>query len=162
MVEKKQVNPLAAMLRQRLDSEKISMTLLSKRLGVAQSYLSELMSGEKSFSKLDDARVRSIADYLGLPAAIGFLLAGRLRYDDFVERPQALGTRLDTAISTLAKSTWALEADASEQELSKLPYPVKLMLALMYCAATGENLIRERRWTLAEFLSRSGHEQTGN
>ncbi len=162
MTRNKQANPLAAMLRQRLDSEKMSMTFLAKQLGVAQSYLSELMSGEKSFSKLDDGRIRGISGYLGIPAAIGFILAGRLRYEDFVESPEALGTRLDKAISTLAKSTWALESGASDLELSKLPHSVKLMLTLMYRAATGENLIHERSWTLAEYLSRSRREQPEN
>lgn len=154
VVEKKQVNPLAAMLRQRLDSEKLSMTSLSKRLGIAQSYLSELMLGDKSFSKLDDARLRRIANYLGVPAGIGFILAGRLTYDDFVEKPEELVAKLDAAMSVLVTSTWALEAGVSEQVIRNLPHQVKLMLSLMFQTATGENLIAERRWTLAEYLSR--------
>ncbi len=162
VIKKMQANPLAAMLRLRLVSEKLRITLLSKRLGIAQSYLSELMLGDKSFSKLDDARLRRIATYLGVPAGIGFILAGRLTYDDFVEKPEALDAKLDAAMSVLMTSTWALEAGVSEQEIRNLPRQMKLMLSLMFQTATGENLIAERRWTLAEYLFRPMHEETKN
>ncbi len=143
----RQTQPLAALLRQRMESDNVSVSNLARQLGVAQSYLSELLCGDKSFQRLDEERLRTVANYLRVPAVIAFLLAGRLRHADFVEPEIDVDGQLSLAMAAIAKSPLGLEAAVSLQMLLALPSEVKVILALMYQSAGGEYFLTEKRWS---------------
>nr|MBL8412054.1 helix-turn-helix transcriptional regulator [Dechloromonas sp.] len=142
----RQTQPLAALLQQRMEYENVSVTNLARRLGVAQSYLSELLRGDKSFQRLDEERLRAVANYLHVPAVIALLLVGRLRHTDFVEPAIDVDTQLSLAMAAIAQSPVGLETAVSQQMLDLLPREVKLLLALIYQSAGGERFLKEKRW----------------
>ena len=83
-------HPLVALLAQSLNQQGQSVSKLAAEVGISQSYMSELLVGDKQFSKINDDVVRSIAAYLKIPAVVALLMAGKLRHQDFVDRPLEL------------------------------------------------------------------------
>lgn len=142
----RRTSPLAALLYQRMKSEDVSVSNLAEQVGVAQSYLSELLRGDKLFLRLDEERLRAIASYLRVPTVIAYLLAGKLRYADFVEPSIDVDAQLTLAMASIARSPFGLETAVSHQMLAGLPLEVKLLLTLMYQSAGGERYLSEKRW----------------
>lgn len=130
-------HPLAALVNQRIEIQGMTVSGLAIQIGFSQSYLSELLSGDKPFNKVDEDRLRSIAVFLELPAVKVFLLAGRLLHDDFFERPHAIRGQLREVMMQIAKSSFGLEASVSESMLENLPEEVKMLLALIFQDAIG-------------------------
>lgn len=139
-------HPLVALLARSLTQEGQSVTKLAAEVGISQSYLSELLVGDKQFSKLDDEIVRAIAAHLNIPAVVALLMAGKLRHQDFVDRPLELDEMLDEAVQRIGVSSYALESAVTAPMLTQLPSDVKLLLVLIFQAATGSVLIPQRRW----------------
>lgn len=147
-------HPLAALLTQCLGNEGLTVSKLAVELGVSQSYLSELLAGDKAFSKLDDEFVRSISAYLQIPAVVGLLLAGKLKHQDFVDRPLELNEQLKEAMVKVARSSYALESAVSPLMLMQLPAEVQLLLILVFQDATGNSVIPQRRWPWTQAIER--------
>ena len=139
-------HPLVALLARSLTQEGQSVTRLAAEVGISQSYLSELLVGDKQFSKLDDEIVRAIAAHLKIPAVVALLMAGKLRHQDFVDRPMELDEMLEEAVQRIGISSYALESAVTPPMLTQLPSDVKLLLVLIFQAATGNVLIPQRRW----------------
>lgn len=146
MRRKNLAHPLVALLTQSLDRQGQGVSKLAIELGISQSYLSELMAGDKQFSKLDDEVVRSIAAYLKIPAVVGLLMAGKLRHQDFLDRPLELNEMLQEVMQRIAKSSYAMESAVTAPMLRQLQTEVKLLLLLVFQEATGDMVMPERRW----------------
>ena len=56
-------HPLVALLARSLTQEGQSVSKLSAELGISQSYLSELLVGDKKFNKLDDEKALEVRVY---------------------------------------------------------------------------------------------------
>lgn len=139
-------HPLVALLAQRLNHQGQGISKLAAEIGISQSYLSELLAGDKHFSKLDDGVVRSIAAYLKVPAVVALLMAGKLKHQDFVDRPLELDEMLQEAVLRIGMSSYAKESTVTTSMLSQLPAEVKLLLTLVYQDATGDTVMPQRRW----------------
>ena len=139
-------HPLVALLARSLTQQGQSVTKLSAELGISQRYLSELLVGDKQFSKLDDEIVRAIAAHLKIPAVVALLMAGKLRHQDFVDMPLELDEMLQEAIQRIGNSTYAMESAVTAPMLKQLPAEVKLLLVLVFQDATGDMLIPKRPW----------------
>ena len=139
---------LATRLAQRMQSESASLTSVAKRLGISQNYLSELIAGDKLFSRAGDDVLRATAEYLGFPAVMGFILAGRLRHEDFLEPAIDSELMLEQALGVIAESTIGIEYAAVKEELRSLPRSVQMLLVMLYQAAYRTELIpRKSRWS---------------
>lgn len=154
MMSRKNVgHPLSALLIQGIERQGATISKLAVELGISQSYLSELLAGDKSFSKLDDELVRAMALYINIPAVVAFILSGKLRHQDFFDGLLGLEDRLQGAMYRVGESSYALEAAVTIPTLMKLPTEVKLLLVLVFQEATGDNLIPLRRWPLTQAKS---------
>lgn len=143
--------PLRARLATHIHTLELTTSEAAQLLGISQSYLSQLLKGDKSFSKADDAIVRAVSTYLGLPGVIGFVLAGKLQHSDFVEPSVPLAAVFEKALNEIVQSPPALEAAVDLGLLQTLPEQVKLLLVLLYQEATGvELLVHTRRWSWME------------
>lgn len=139
-------HPLVALLSRSLTQQGQSVSKLSAELGISQSYLSELLVGDKLFSKLDDEIVRAIAAHLKIPAVVALLMAGKMKHQDFVDSPLEFDEMLQESVLRIGKSSYAMESAVTVPMLSQLPTEVKLLLMLIFQDATGEVLIPQRRW----------------
>lgn len=146
-------HPLSALLVQAIERQGATISKLAVELGISQSYLSELLGGDKSFSKLDDELVRAMALYINIPAVVAFILSGKLCHRDFIDGAIGLEDRLQGAMYKVGESSYALEAAVTIPTLMKLPTEVKLLLVLVFQEATGDSLIPLRRWPLTQAKS---------
>lgn len=137
---------LAARLRERMYVNGEGVTALARRLRVSQSYLSELLAGDRSLQGVGDDVVREMAAYLQLPPVVCFLLAEKLRHADFVAPPASLQTALNQAMEGVASSRQGLEAAVTPETLKALPEKVKVLLVLLYESATAGQLLQVKRW----------------
>lgn len=138
--------PLALALTVKMNKDGESKTAVAKHLGISQSYLSQLIAGDKSFSAIDDSLLRAVASYLSIPPVIGFLLAERLQHSDFIEPNVEFETKLNAALQIVATSPHALEAAVNAEELMSLSQPTKLLMVFLFQATTGRELIPGKRW----------------
>lgn len=138
--------PLASALTAHMNKDGASITAVARHLGISQSYLSQLLAGDKSFSAVDDSLLRSVASYLSIPPVIGFLLAERLQHSDFIEPNVEFETKLNAALQIIATSPYALEAAVNAEELMSLSQPTKLLMVLLFQATTGRELIPGKCW----------------
>lgn len=105
MMSRKNVgHPLSALLIQGIERQGATISKLAVELGISQSYLSELLAGDKSFSKLDDELVRAMALYINIPAVVAFILSGKLRHQDFFDGLLGLEDRLQGAMYRVGES----------------------------------------------------------
>lgn len=115
---------------------------VAKQVGISQSYLSELMRGDKPMEQVSDKHLRAFAAYLGVPSVAGFILAGRLDASDFLEEIPPLEERLAKALSAVCASPSAAEAQIQESDLAMLPVPVKMLIVLLYQQAQQDDVFR--------------------
>tara|TARA_R110001583_G_scaffold195553_2_gene376056 strand:+ start:848 stop:1351 length:504 start_codon:yes stop_codon:yes gene_type:complete len=140
---------LAARLRERMLVNGEGVTALSKRLGISQSYMSELLSGDRPLHSLSDNVIREIGAYLGLPPVVCFLLTGKLKHADFMAPPTSYATALNEAMDAVATSKEAIEAAVIAKDLKALPEPIKLLLVLLFESRQANDLLCARRWQWA-------------
>src|SRR5690606_15837202 len=96
---------LRAAMQQRLHS----LSYVADQVGISQSYLSELMRGDKPIEQVSDKHLRAFAAYLGVPPIAGFVLAGRLDASDFLEVMPSLEERLEKTLKLVCASPSAAE-----------------------------------------------------
>ncbi len=140
-IEKKG-HQLRLALRAAMYQRSHSTSYVANHVGISQSYLSELMRGDKPMEHVSDRHLRAFAAYLGVPPVAGFVLAGRLDASDFLEEVPPLEERLAKALSTVCASPSAAEAQIQEGDLATLPVPVKMLIVLLYQQAQQTDLFR--------------------
>lgn len=139
---------LAARLVQRVQTDNALLTAVATRLGISQSYLSELIAGDKLFCRAGDDVVRATAAFLDIPAVMGFILAGRLRHEDFLEPTVGFESMLEKALGVVAESPTSIECSVTEEELRNLPRSVQVLVVLLYQAVYRTELIPTKgRWS---------------
>ena len=119
-------------LRTAMHERSHGTSYVAKQVGISQSYLSELMRGDKPMEQVSDKHLRAFAAYLGVPPVAGFVLAGRLDASDFLEVIPSLEERLEKTLRLVCESPSAAEAQIRESDLATLPVPVKMLIALLY------------------------------
>lgn len=135
---------LARLLSVKMYQDELTAKVLAGKLGISPSYLSQLLSGEKSLENARDKLVRKCAEYLGIPGALAFLWAGKLTSSDFYHKPTLLKERLQAGMRIISESQYAGEAGVSCADLLVLTEQVQLLLARLYEIAEGRSLIEGR------------------
>lgn len=136
--------PLAELLRSKLRRDGLSLAQLAKRLGVGQSYLSQLSCGAKPLSSVSESFLRKCATYLGIPVVYVFLLSGRLQFRDFFSSPVTLAMQIEKALVQISCSDIGLEAGVDTSVLASLPDAAKLLIVLLYERAEQVQLLPSR------------------
>ncbi len=140
-------NVLATQLATHMNIQCVSVAKLAGMLGISSGYLSQLLSGDKSFASARDDVLRSAASVLGLPPVIAFLLAGRLRHEDFVEPCVSLQAELSVAMRDLSDSPYGLEVAVAKDDLVALPIQVQHLLAIIFGELSGRRYVStKKRW----------------
>lgn len=150
---KNELNPFVSLLAAKMRLSGMSEQSLANYLGISQSYLSQLLNGKKNASVVSETLLRRSAGFLEMPAVICFLLAGRLRSEDFFDSSDNLPSRLAKALKAVAASRYAQETSVTSEQLGELPERVQLLIVLLYETATGSVLIPGR--VGAEWVSSS-------
>ena len=136
--------PLVELLQARMRRDNSSLTKLAKRLNVSQSYMSQICRGNKPVGAASDQFLRSCAVYIGIPAALVWLLAGKFRADDFFVAPTTFDRHLENALEGIARSSIAAETAIDVSTLATLPYAAKILIVLLYERAEGLLLLPPR------------------
>ena len=140
--------PLANRLADKLRRDGGTVKTVAQHLGISQSYLAQLLGGDRDFAAADIEVLRKAAEYLNLPPIICFLLAGKICNADFYESRMELDTQVDRVLSMVAESPSGLEAAVDATELHTLPAKAKLLLVLLYQMTLGTELVLGRkRWS---------------
>lgn len=129
-------------LRTAMHERSHGTSYVAKQVGISQSYLSELMRGDKPMEQVSDKHLRAFAAYLGVPPIAGFVLAGRLDASDFLEVMPSLEERLEKTLKLVCASPSAAEAQIQESDLVTLSVPVKMLIALLYQQTQKADLLR--------------------
>lgn len=148
--EMKRGRALVVKMKERMAIEGASVSDLAVRLGVSQSYLSQLLSGDKALASVSDALIRRISRYVYLPPVVCFVLSGKLEVDDFADCKYDEELRkLERRAALIADSTFALEAGVTREALLEADPRVLSMLIGMYQAmlGAGEMIARKERWS---------------
>lgn len=124
--------PLLDLLQAKLHSDSITLAQLGELLGLSQSYISQLLSGDKPVSALQRDVIRRIAGFLDMPTVLCELLGGRLEASDFFSVRDKYAHALEYALQTVAASNSAMESAVRLDDLLALPDSVKLLLVLLY------------------------------
>lgn len=125
-------NRLRVALKQAQQANNDSISSMAAKLGASQSYLSQLLSGDRPMSGVSDGILRKIAEYLGVPLVIALMQAERLTSADFMVSPSNLPDRLNAGMKAIGRSSEAIESGVGVEELMILPERVKLLLVLLY------------------------------
>ncbi len=148
--EMKRGRALVVKMKERMAIEGASVSDLAVRLEVSQSYLSQLLSGDKALASVSDALIRRISGYVYLPPVVCFVLSGKLEVDDFADCKYDEELRkLERRAALIADSTFALEAGVTREALLEADPRVLSMLIGMYQAmlGAGEMIARNERWS---------------
>ncbi|OZI46936.1 helix-turn-helix transcriptional regulator [Bordetella genomosp. 5] len=130
-----------------------TVSQLASHVGVSQSYLSQLLNGDKAMDAVSDQHLRRLAAYLGMPAIAGFMLAGRLELADFIEGTPTLEQQLESGLAVVSGSPSAAEAGIELADLDQLPVPVKSLIVLLHQRAQVEDILRPTTaWWLARHI----------
>lgn len=141
--------PLAARIRERMALNGHSVSELGRLLGVSQAYLSQLLKGDRQFATVGDDSLRAIAAYLGLPAMICFLLAGKVHTEDFVLPSVELERSLERALTFVADSSYALESGVDLAVLRGAPHQLQTLVVFLYQSAAKARVYPlEEDWSL--------------
>lgn len=141
--------PLVAKVKERMSLEATSVGDLADRLQISQSYLSQLLLGDKAIASANNDLIRRIAGYLYLPPVVCFVLAGKLESEDFATCNYDEQLRsLERRVALIADSTFALEAGVSKEMLIRADPRVLTMIVSIYQAllGPGEMISRGERW----------------
>ena len=144
-VRKQKGQRLRVALKQVLRKKGERISSLAARLGISQSYLSQLLNGDKPMDGIDDDLLRQFAAYLDVPGVAGFILAERLTAADFLATSPSLGERLSQAMMPVGQSSAAIESGMEKEALDALPEKVQLLLVLLYQKAYGVELLNPSR-----------------
>jgi transcriptional regulator with XRE-family HTH domain len=122
----------------------LSQRQLAKRLGVGASYLSQLTRRAKPLSGVSELFLRSCAEYLEIPLVLVYLLAGRLKANDFFVSPAAFDVQLTAALELIGGSSIAAETAVDARLLTELPAAAQLLIVLLYERAENVLLLPTR------------------
>lgn len=147
--------PLATLLFARMRQDELSIAQLACRLGVGRSYLSQLLRGVKSMAALDEQILRACAGYLNVPLVLVYVLAGRLRFDDFLDKAVDAEAQLTKALVQIGESPVAASTGVAVPMLCELPVQVQRLLVVLYERAEQVSLIPRVSLSQVYVLSRS-------
>lgn len=140
-----EVRPLADLLRAKMERDGLSSVELAERLGIGQSYLSQLLRGVKRTQTAGESLLRACAKYLGVPPVTAYLLAGKLKAEDFFSvTPKEWDVSIDNALFTLSQSHFAANAAVTHEHLRQSTDPLKLLLIHLFENATSTTLLPRR------------------
>lgn len=129
---KQSEHPIAALVTSRIESEGITLSMLAAELGISQSYLTELLLGDKPFSGLRRESVRALAAWLELPAVRLFRLSGLLVPEDYFVEGREQDGDVEQALRRVAASSYAMDAGVDDTMLIGLPAQVRQLLVLVF------------------------------
>lgn len=113
---------------------------LAAALGVAYPYLMSLARGEASITTVERVVLNNAANYLDIPVAQAFILAGALREEDFFHE-KTLRHELDNAYHLMqSHPDWCGYAP-SVANWNSMPTKMRLFIGLLFDKATSGNLI---------------------
>lgn len=141
--------PLIMRVKQRMALEATTVSELAERLHVSQSYVSQLLNGDRSVTAANDDVIRRIAGFLYLPPIVCFVLSGKLELNDFSSCNYDDELRaLERRVALIADSTFALESGVSADVLIEADARLLSMIVSMYQAllGPGEMISRRERW----------------
>lgn len=147
--------PLATLLLVRMRQDSINIAALASRLGIGRSYLSQLLRGIKSIAALDEQILRACAEYLNVPLVLVYVLAGKLVFDDFLDKAVDTETQRRTALMQIGESPIAATTGVAEPMLQELPEQVQRLLIVLYERAEQVNLLSRVSWSELYVMSRS-------
>lgn len=124
--------------------DNLTLAELGARIGIDASYLSSMFSGKKKFLAINPKIYRLIAEYLGLPVVVCYLLGGWMEPCDFFMRQGEYPSAVENALEAISRSRSALDAGVTRCQLSELNERVKLLVVLLYEQAEGVTLLPER------------------
>lgn len=134
---------LSEELRKKIDATGMGATEFATMIGMSPSYTSSLLNGSRPWDGTDRKTKEKVAKFLGIPLISVLMLAGIIEPKDFVF-DDSIDTSLDNAYGGLkTHPVWG--AFCRKEEWNSLPMNTKILVALLYEAATGNEIIKKSR-----------------
>lgn len=133
--------PLMRMLYRKMHEVGMEPAELAQMLGISHAYLRSLLNTNRSTISLDHSVIRRAAEFLEIPAATAFVLAGLIQPEDFFYKP-TLADSVEAAYQDMRNNgLWAGFAP-SEETWKRLPKHVRLSIAVLYEQVVGKSLLQ--------------------
>ena len=147
--EVKMGQALVSRIRERMAADGVAVSSLAESLDISQSYLSQLLRGDKAIASAKDDFIRGVAAYLHLPPVVCFVLAGKLGREDFFVNDDDERRRFERAMGAVADSAYALEIGVSRRLLLEADPRLQHLIVMLYqsLSATGEVFPARDAWS---------------
>jgi transcriptional regulator with XRE-family HTH domain len=135
--------PLLSMLYGRAAQLGHSANRMCEELGITYGYVSLLRNNQRDVDKVSDALVENVAAYLGVPKLQVMVAAGKVRPEDLFADPPSVDVYLKQAIAHMrGDPVWGPHVAKS---IEAVPVEVQFLCIALFEAATGKNLLPQRR-----------------
>lgn len=114
---------------------------LAKQLGIAYPYLMALARDERKLPNVDREVLENAANYLGIPVAQAYILAGALKHEDFFFA-DSLDAEIKSLYEAMSKHPHWCGYAPSRAAWEALPQQVKLLIGMLFERVTGKSLFR--------------------
>ena len=147
--EVKKGQALVSRIRERMAADGEAVSSLAESLDISQSYLSQLLRGDKAIASANDDFIRGVAAYLHLPPVVCFVLAGKLGREDFFVNDDDERRRFERAMGAVADSAFALEIGVDRRILQEADRRLQHLIVMLYqgLSATGEVFPARDAWS---------------
>lgn len=122
---------LIAALWERMGEQAHTPKELAESLGITYVYLMALARGEKPIQQVSREVLKRAADYLNVPVAQAYLLAGALTPEDFVLMP-SLDERIARVREAMAHDAMWCGLALSDEVWRKTPQEARLLICMLY------------------------------
>jgi transcriptional regulator with XRE-family HTH domain len=122
---------LIATLWERMGERAHTPKELAEALGITYVYLMALARGEKPIQQVSREVLKRAADYLNVPVAQAYLLAGALTPEDFVLMP-SLDERIERVRDAMRHDAMWCGLALSDEVWRKTPQEARLLICMLY------------------------------
>lgn len=146
--------PLVGWLLDEAKSRGQTCSQMAREIGVSCTYIAQLRNGHQSSGDIKQETAERCGKYLGVPPVVVKLVAGNIRFSDFVcayETEEEMLDRVMRKVQDDPQLRYLLPPN-----LSQLALPAKKALALMYAETAGHEIFGHRELpTIVRYLQRA-------
>jgi transcriptional regulator with XRE-family HTH domain len=153
--------PLIAWLLDEAKQQGISFKEMSDLLGVTYGYINQLRTGIRQTETIGQGFAEECAKFLGVPAIIVKILAGRVSMRDFAWPAEGEEGLINRAYRKMMADPAARQHLMPDVE--SLPFEAKRSLVMMYSETTGQDIMGLRHLSsVMRYLQRAAMTHYGN
>lgn len=135
---------LIDLIEEKAKERDLDLSQLVEELGFTEIYYRKLRNGDRWIGLVGNEKLEKIAEFLDIPLASVYVLAGILKPTDFVRRSD-LSMVLRDSLKQMRRNPVLGSFAPNDDDWETTPESVKFMLIMLYQRLTNEELIDKAR-----------------